>query len=58
MALMAGGAIRTLLFGVTAQDPLTIASVTVVVLATAALACYIPAYRAAKVEPMMALRYE
>jgi putative ABC transport system permease protein len=57
-ALVAGGVIRGLLFGVTAQDPLTIVSVTLVVLATAALACYLPARRAMKANPMVALRYE
>jgi putative ABC transport system permease protein len=57
-ALAAGRLIRSLLFDVSAQDPLTIASVTLVVLVTAALACYIPARRAMKVDPMVALRYE
>jgi ABC-type antimicrobial peptide transport system permease subunit len=54
----ASGAIRGLLFGVTAQDPLTIASVSLVVLVTAALAYYIPARRAMRVDPMVALSYE
>jgi putative ABC transport system permease protein len=57
-ALAAGGVIRGLLFGVSPQDPLTLATVTFLVLATAALACYIPACRATKVDPMEALRYE
>jgi putative ABC transport system permease protein len=57
-AVLVGEAMRGMFYGVGAIDLSAFASVAAVLLAAALLACYIPAQRAAKVDPMVALRYE
>jgi putative ABC transport system permease protein len=58
VSLVLGRVIGTQLVGVTAYDPPTLAATTLLLTTTAAIACWIPARRAARVDPMVALRYE
>jgi predicted lysophospholipase L1 biosynthesis ABC-type transport system permease subunit len=53
-----GRLIASLLYGLSPTDPATIAAATLLMLAVSALAGYLPARRAARVDPMVALRYE
>ena len=56
--MLVGRAMQSTLYGVATLDPFVIAAVAAILLATALLACYLPARRAAGIDPMQALRTE
>ncbi len=58
LSLLLARAARAQLFGVSQSDPMTLACVSLIVLGVAVVASAIPAYRATRVDPMVALRYE
>jgi putative ABC transport system permease protein len=57
-ALALSGVLRTMLFGVTSSDPASYAGTAVMLVAIASLACYVPARRATRLDPVLALRQE
>ncbi len=58
LAWALGGVMTSLLFGVSARDPLTSGAVAAALASVAALACYVPARRATRSDPLRALHYE
>ena len=57
-AVLIGRALRGFLYGIAPADPMSLGLVSLVLLLTALFACYLPARRAASLDPMMALRHE
>ncbi len=55
-ALLIGRALKTVLFGITPADPVAIGTAMLVLSATAASACFLPAWRASRLDPLTALR--
>jgi ABC-type antimicrobial peptide transport system permease subunit len=58
LSTLAGAAIQNVLFGVSARDPLTYATVVAVITVVSLVATLVPARRATRVDPMIALRAE
>src|SRR5713101_9363688 len=57
-AIAIATALRSLLFGIAPTDPVSLGCVALVLLLTSGLACYLPSRRAARLDPMIALRHE
>jgi putative ABC transport system permease protein len=57
-AIMLTRLMSGLLFGVSASDPVTLVAISLLILLIALIASYVPAWRATKLDPLIALRYE
>ena len=57
-ALLLTRLLANMVFGVSPNDPVTFASISLLLMTVALLACFVPAVRATKVDPLIALRYD
>ena len=58
LSLVVTRAIKSMLYGVKPSDPITLGTVVLILASVALAACWIPARRASRVDPVIALRYE